>query len=314
MSSSSYTKIQDIESDGHDPSSFTKPTLQTRTRSRFGTCLRVTLILFGLVLAFTLATGIYGYVWTARTVKKWTVAEPDRDIPIIDLSREQVEVFKDRAKLFFDLLLTDEVPDDFVATEREIDGLLAASDYLRGGAYVHLDVDRVAVPLSLSVNCLPGGRGRYLVGSQSFEWSPEASVLHARMQSPLGDLFDMKFHLVRTNDGNLSLTFLEGRFLDMVAPQEFINENYNLLSDLYDCDDDRDEECQQVRNVLNGLNKISLKKDRMVFSAHGKSKKYKEYHGKDSTYGISHRFLAGSQKSLRKPGWKFHLVRRLMAY
>lgn len=269
-------------------------------RSGAKTCLCRTLICATLLSALLLVTvGICGYAFVSREVREWTVTEPGPSMPIIEVPKEELEVFKDQAKLFWDLLQTDTVPSNLVVSQRELNGLKSESTFLRGHTFTELETNKVTTDISLPMDGFPGGWGRYLVGTQTKVWDPESSEFHAKMYN--GDtektLWEVKFHLSRLDDGTWNLVLLHGQFLEWAVPQSVIDEKVDLLEGLYNCEDG-DDDCLRARNVLDRLSDIELKKGEIVISTRGKANR---------------RALVEDKQASFKPGWKFQQFTRALS-
>jgi hypothetical protein len=325
MDSCSYSKLKSVDIESYDPDmdpdmKSVYPTKQvppeTLNKPRRGrrscckTCLCVTLILVGLLVSLSLVVGACAYMWMAGHVKHWTVTQPIH-LPVVDVPEAELEVFKDQAKLFFDLLQAGQAPGDFAATAINLNGLAASSDFLRGNAFASMKENQVTVALSLPMDGFPGGKNRFLVGTETLSWDPVTSVLHAKMESPpdsdeiVKTFHDVQFHLSRMDDGKWNLVVLSGQVFGWEIPEDDIKEHRNILEDLYDCDRD-DDDCKHARKVIEGIDEISLDIDQVVF--HGRADD-----SSDTAGGYRRVLLSGDEAEISNygPGWKFQLVRRL---
>jgi len=314
MDSCSYSKIQsaDIENDIGVPLVQKPGQKHSACRERRRRCAKnlccVLLAVTCLLLGLAAVVGVQVYRSIARGVEEWTVTDPGQPLPVVDVPREELDLFEDQAKLFYDTIQAGRVPpQDLVASIRVANGFAAESDFLRGHSFATMDPNEVRVAVSLPVDGLPGGKGRFLVGTESLNWDPATSSLHARFEDQdSGKLFyDLLFHLEQNKDNQngeaLRLELISGRFLHWDVPQDFIDEHNNLLEDIYHCDH-HDEDCKQTRKLLDGLSEVSLEKDRVVVRA-----KQEASHG--------HRgLLVDVEQSQNSNGsdWKFRLARRLV--
>jgi len=318
MDSCSYTKIKSVDIESYDPdlaiyptktavapeaAAFIEEQKKRRRRGCLKTCLCVTLGITGLLVFLALLAGFFAYTWMAGHVKALTVTQPV-ELPVVHVSNEDLEVFKDEAKLFFDLIQAGQVPDDFVATADNLNGLAATSDFLRGNAFASMEENKVTFSLSLPMDGFPGGKGRFLVATETVTWDPDTSVLHAKMVSPedkketqAKTFYDIQLHLSRMDDGKLNLVVLSGECFGHVIPQEWIDKHQNILEDLYDCDDD-DDDCKHARKFIDGVEEIALQEKQVVFRGRGDG-------------SIAH---GGYRRLSSEPyelGWKGQLIRRL---
>jgi hypothetical protein len=286
-----------------------KPTRKNKGNCSRRRCIKkilkkVVQVMFVMFLVFaTIATfaGIRAYKWMAVEVQHWTVTEPN-SLPTVDVSEAEVELFKMRAKLFWDTIQAGKIPKDFIASATNLNGLAASSDVLRGNAFAEMKTNEFKISVSLPADDLPGGKGRFLVGTETITWDPETSMLRLKME-PMDDtketFYDLQFSLTKQTDGKtLNLQVVSGEAFGWTVPQDFIDEHNNLLEDLYDCDC-HDKDCKRTREFLEGL-EISVEDDQVVFHPHAADQ---------------HRALreTGNLKSHNGSHWKAHLVRRLLA-
>eukprot|EP00980_Cylindrotheca_fusiformis_P021324 scaffold8212_cov93-Cylindrotheca_fusiformis.AAC.4 len=239
-------------------------------------CVTTIKVIFVLLFAFILMASfasIRAYKWISKEVQHWTVTEPNRSIPTADVSRAEQALFKARAELFWQTIQAGKkIPKDFVATARNINGLIAESDFLRGNAYTELHSNEVQISVSLPADGLPGGEGRFLVGTEIFTWNPETSMLHLTM-NPMDEngekFYDLTFSLEKNEDDDnnrLTMELVSGQILEWTVPQEFIDEHANLLDGIYQCDC-HDEGCKRTRKFLEALTGVELEEDKIVVQA-----------------------------------------------
>lgn len=231
--------------------------------------LKVAFLLFAIFGVITLVGSIHAYKRMAREVKHWTVTEPHL-LPRVDSSAEEAEMFKSRAKLFWKTIKAGKIPEDFVATSLDLNKLAAETDFLSGNAYAELSENEVKISISLPADGLPGGKGRYLVGTETVTWDPEHSLLRLKMEpmdQTMETMYDITFSLTKEltkEDEQLNLQVVSGQVLEWTIPQDFIEEENNLLEDLYDCHCKHDKGCRRTRKFLEGLAGVSLEKDQVV--------------------------------------------------
>ena len=180
---------------------------RSKKRSACTWCLYVTAALFGLFLLLSTMAVIAGYTWTKHQVIRFTSTNPGDALPIQPLPAKELELVKDRVKLFVDTILADQIPtpQDLILTQQELNGFLAHSDYFRGNAFVRIINEqqeeqqqqqvqqqrihgtskkssennnsnnnnddgnnhhaKLFLDMSLPVDNLPGGKGRYFVAA-----------------------------------------------------------------------------------------------------------------------------------------------------
>ncbi|KAL7577056.1 hypothetical protein ACA910_006797 [Epithemia clementina (nom. ined.)] len=227
-------------------------------------CFWFCLVLLGLiglfVLLFTItATG--GYFWIRHQVKRFTVTTP-LDLPIHYLPQAELDVVKDRSKLFVDIIRAGGVPEkDLTVTADELNGFIAHSDFMRGNAFVTIDEnDFMKADFSIPMHGLPGGEGRYFVASGSVDVSYENDdddepyenngVMVTTKFDTLSPIKDLNGPLFLANllmywdepstnpnyAHELVINLKGGQFMGNVAPEDFIAKKKNLVEDIYDDD------------------------------------------------------------------------------
>lgn len=244
-------------------------------------CLCITLLV--LVAAFIITTtvgALWGYLWIAPKVKRITTSTP-KTFPIHEISKQELELLKDRAKLFYDAVRAGLEPaGDLVITQDEINGLVAHSDYLRGNAIVHLTENNFSADMSLPAKFLPGGKGRYLVASGSLLIEPtqedDQTKITVELETPYQIeglkypklLFGEFLAYIAATDGSKTLNLLSGQFYNWVAPPDYIAKKENLLDHVCDDDDDEDDEdCRDFMTFLDGLEQVSIGDQKITFHA-----------------------------------------------
>ena len=254
-----------------------------RRRVSWCKCLCITLlVLLATFFLTTIVIGLCGYFWTKHQVKKFTTKTPVH-YPIHELPDAELEIVKDRVKLFYDSILAGVTPEeDLVITEDELNGFVAHSDYLRGNAQVLLTEKKFGIDMSLPAQGLPGGKGRYFVatGSMTFsETDDEESRITAELETlyPIEGLDDAKLFFADllayvASDGTNTLNIQSGHFYKWVIPEEYIAKKENLLDHLCDDDDDKDDEdCRQMTAFLNGIGGVSITNEKIAISARSSS-------------------------------------------
>ena len=246
-------------------------------------CLCLTLAIF-LALVFVTGTIVFAsaYFWMRHQVRRFTVKPMpdfvDPPLPIDPLPDTELEIVKDRAKLFWDTLRAGETPiDDLVLTQAQLNGFIAHSDYLRGHAYAKITEDTFVADLALPASGLPGGKGRYFMGNGKVELADDSTQVGTIVKTELTPshpveglnyptilLAQLLAYTASTGTPTLELQY--GQFVNWVAPDDWIAKKENLL----DCDDD-DDDCNGFLTVLEGIESISIEDRQIVVRARGKS-------------------------------------------
>jgi hypothetical protein len=231
-------------------------------------------ILFVLLLSTVLlvATGWILWKTVAQQVERFTVTTPVY-YPIVDVPRAELDVVKDQAATFVDRLRAGDVPEDLTLTERQMNGFIGRSQYLRGNAAVRIDHHKISFDSSLPVEGLPGGKGRYFVSSGSVDTTkPNKVSVHWDTQEKVPGLdapllvaellthFDDKEETKKWNVNMDSGTEAFG----MVVPPDVIAKKDNLLESFYEDAD--------TSLVLNGIERIAVEDDKIVVHARAHNK------------------------------------------
>lgn len=260
-------------------------------------CLRVIckVALVGFLL-FGAVASIAGYRWyrfVSHQVQKWTVMEPNV-LPVEDVPLEELSLLEDTARLFWDTIQYGKVPEDFVLTARDLNGFFASEERLRGNAFAEMKENEYQVSLSMPADRLPGGKGRFFVATKTLTWDPENQELKVKIQpvdESMGTMAEAVLKLTTMEDGKtLNLQVVSGQGLGHVIPQDFIDEHYNLLEDLFNCDC-HDDDCKHARKFLEGLAGVSIEDGQVVVHADPEPKEstyYKEHEGRSWHNGGHH--------------------------
>ena len=232
-------------------------------------CVLITLALFT-ILGF-IAAGC-SYYWMKDVVEHLTVETPLEPLPVVDMTDAELEIVKDRVKLFVDeLRAPGHAPPDhnLVITQDEINGFIGHSDYLRGNMFVTVQPNVIKEKYSLPVEMLPGGKGRYFVGSDYLKLQDDGQIeVEMETAATHQDWFDgpllfakLQYLIEKHDDGKsmMELFLEEGQFFGQEASQEFIDRKENLLEDLYDDPDNGD-----ARAVLEGIERVIVDAGKIV--------------------------------------------------
>lgn len=249
-------------------------------------CITV-LVLVSVVLAIGISMGLWGYFWTQKQVKRFTTDTPVH-YEIHELPEEELDVVRDRAKLFYDSIRAGMTPaEDLVVTQDVMNAFIAHSDFLRGNAQVEFTANKMTVDMSLPVEGFPGGKGRYFVASGSLTMEAntngdehqDGKVITTDLETPypvdgmdFAKLWYTKLLAYVASDGTKTLNIQEGHFYNWVVPYDYIAKKENLLDHVCDDKDDMDEQdCQDLMTVLDGIEDISIEDQKITFHARAAS-------------------------------------------
>lgn len=318
-----YTKIQPLENsdienyDDHNRSPLPGQPTKKRLarRSCLGTCCWITLTIFGVLVALLIGLGVASYIWFSRQVQTWTTTtSPVNSLPVVIVPEEELDLFKDQAQSFVDILQSDTPgfpPLPLIVEQRSLNGIATNSDFLKGHVNTIMKNNKVTVDISLPMDAFPGGKGRYLVGKETFMWDPKTSKIHTKLiletNSSEQIFYDLTLSLDKDGDsGRWNLVLLSAYFgpMDWTAPKELLDKRKNLLDDIYDCDD-YDDNCDHARKILNGIRMVNLRKKQVVFRAAAQGNKAQNHRR------LMDRALGTVSK---KFAWKIQLARHLVRF
>ncbi len=129
----------------------------------------------GVVVLLVLA-GVGGYWFVKNQVALYT-SETPADIPVVEVSEEEVTEIEERVDAFTKTIEEGKEPEDLVLTAREINAMISKDENLRGKAYVAIDEGQVTGQLSIPADKFPGGAGRYFNASATFNVAFENETL-----------------------------------------------------------------------------------------------------------------------------------------
>lgn len=120
--------------------------------------------------------GLSGYWWIKGQVTRYTADAP-ANLPTVDLPEEELAEIRGRVDDFREKIEAGETPEDLVLTADEINALITKNDDMKGKVYVSIKDGEVSGDVSIPVDSLPGGKGRFFNASATFDVSLENGVL-----------------------------------------------------------------------------------------------------------------------------------------
>lgn len=140
-------------------------------------CLWGCLIAVGVVIAICVCMGVGTYFMFTSTLNAYT-SETPMELQTVEYDEQQMEQLNGRIKSFSDALEAGDIPEeDLILSAEEINALIADKEELRGRVFVQIEEGQVKGDISFPMNMIPGGKGRYLNGSGTFDVSMENGVL-----------------------------------------------------------------------------------------------------------------------------------------
>jgi hypothetical protein len=232
-------------------------------------CALISLLVVSILTLFVCGAS---YFWVKDVVEHLTVTE-SQEFPVVHMDDAELEVLKDRVKLFVDQLMTtdDKPKGNLVITQDELNGLLGSSDYLSGHMQVTLEDGKILEEFSLPVDMLPGGKHRFFRGEERVHFEKEHVTAKLETRAAHADWFDGPLYFVRlnyliNNDNDYHQRLLElyleegSSFFGNLVPKDFIDQHQNLLDEVV-----HDPDCgEHVRTIMDSIESVSIEKGRIV--------------------------------------------------
>jgi len=228
----------------------------------------------------SIIAGVAAYMAISDIVHRYATETPYGGvIPVIDIAQTKLEIFLDESKLFMDLIIDDQVPDDFVLPVDIMNGFIANSDYLRGNMYAQISQDKISVIHALPMDMFPGGRSRYLVGKTTIFWNAESSELQMTMK-PLdetdgNDYIDFRGKVDFHGDGDIILKVLTAQFLDWSLDKYIAEQSFSSSEVMKSLCENKNHHhhghyklCKNIPKAIAGIKSMSSVKDQIIVSAH----------------------------------------------
>ncbi len=135
-------------------------------------------MLFGLLVIGLMGWGAYSFV--QGQIAKYTSDAPV-ELPTVDIGQEEIDEVKARLENFQKQFESGDEPQEFVITEKEINALLAGNSDLKGRVYVQIKDGNLKADVSIPLDQIPGGKGRYFNGSATLHVELQNGVLVANV-------------------------------------------------------------------------------------------------------------------------------------
>lgn len=160
-----------------DQPQFASDQYQPPTQNSNKGCLWGCLIAGGLIVAAVLCAGFGLYFFLTGQVEKYSSPTPV-ELPSVEYTDEEMAALESRIQTFREKLDAGETPEeDLELTADDINAMINANKDLKGKAFVDIEDDQVKGKVSIPLDGVPGGSGRYFNGSASFNVSMEGGVL-----------------------------------------------------------------------------------------------------------------------------------------
>lgn len=137
-------------------------------------------------------------------------SETPMEIQTVEYDEQQLETLNARIKTFGEALDTGNIPEeDLILSAEEINALIADKEELRGRVFVQIEDGQVKGDISFPLDKIPGGKGRYLNGSGTFDVSMENGVLIVTADQ------------MEVNDDPIPEAFMEGMRQEILAKEVY---------------------------------------------------------------------------------------------
>ncbi|PNY38306.1 hypothetical protein C2E31_03055 [Rhodopirellula baltica] len=161
---------------------FTDEPVQIQRSGTGKGCLIGCLIAGGLFAAACICAGVGAWMFFTNVRDQYTSTEP-MDLKTVEYSDEEMKTLKNRIEGFRQKLNAGETPEqDLELTADDINAWISADEKLKGKVFVRIEDDQVRGDVSMPLDGLPMGSGRYFNGSGTFDVSMENGELNVRMQ------------------------------------------------------------------------------------------------------------------------------------
>lgn len=114
------------------------------------------------------ATGFFAYRFYQSQMARYT-SDQQAELPTVDASEAEVEQLQTRVASFKEKLEEDQADEPLVLSEKELNLLIRENDELSDKVYVKIQDDLLTAEVSVPLDMLPGGKGRYFNGSVTLD-------------------------------------------------------------------------------------------------------------------------------------------------
>ena len=158
-------------------------TVLVQKKSSSGGCLKGCLIIALILFLIVVGLVVGGYYYLKSQVNKYTSDTP-ADIPSVTLPAEQLEELQARIDTFQSSFEEGAKPAEeqpknieLILTQDEINALIASNPDFANRVFITVNQGVVGAELSIPMDAIPGGDGRYLNATASLNVSMENGVL-----------------------------------------------------------------------------------------------------------------------------------------
>jgi hypothetical protein len=135
-------------------------------------CLGASLLTIGSILLVAM-----GSFWALKTQIVKYSSEQRRELPVTEVSAEKVRAVEERIETIQQQAAEGEPINELILTADQLNALISNEERLRGRVFVTINDDKLSAELSVPIDSLPGGEGRYFNGTVSLDVALESGRL-----------------------------------------------------------------------------------------------------------------------------------------
>lgn len=222
-------------------------------------------IVFGIVAGFTFYMGQHVMHKVAQVVVPQVTTDQPLHLPQVHLEHGELHQLKHNLRDFHHALHHGRTPEkDLLLTERDINGLICASNKkMCGHAYAKIAQDKIEVEYSIPADDVPGGKGRYFVGTKALDIvssDENAGVydMHGRVSTlgPNGEftLLDSTWNM---DLENASVEITSAEIMGWVATDSFVERFFKGKNWA-------EHMCHHARESMQHIEGLSITDDKIV--------------------------------------------------
>lgn len=177
--------------------------------------------------------GFVGYRFVKGYVDAYTSDKP-ANLPILEHTEEELTAIKDRVKEFNRAIDSGEITENLVLTTNELNALISTQEELQDKILVAIQDGLLFGEVSIPMDGIPGGKGKYFNASATFD--------------------------VSLNDGKLTVTLADATVKGEKVPEQIIKRigRENLAKDI-----DKDPE---VAEMLQRFETLTIEEDKIILT------------------------------------------------
>jgi len=142
-----------------------------------GSCLLYGCLTFAVVMIVLVVGSVLSIYWTVQgQFNKYTSDQP-AELPSVEYTDEEYAALDERITTFKDAIGEEGTSQEIIFTTEELNALISRSPELKDKIYIDISDGQVSGEVSLPIDFLPGGKGKYFNATASFNVSLENGIL-----------------------------------------------------------------------------------------------------------------------------------------